>query len=197
VATGIAAAEPAPAPAPVKRVLLLHQELGSRPFRTRFNAIFVDAIRAESAVPVDIYEETIEPERFGTGDQPRLITSYLKEKYASRGIDALVVVGSRALEFARANRAIFGSPAIVAYVPRSGAFAAPGDDVTGLQGGGWIGGNIDLALTLRPTTRRLVVIDGSRNNNGEIRAQIERQVSARKGLEVSYLRDLPLDTLLE
>ena len=195
LATGIAAAEPAPAP--VKRVLLLHQELGSRPFRTRFNATFVDAIRAESAVPIDIYEETIEPERFGTGDQPRLITSYLKEKYASRGIDALVVVGPRALEFARANRAIFGSPAIVAYAPRPGEFAAAGDDVTGLQGGGWIGGNIDLALTLRPTTRRLVVIDGSRNNNGEIQAQIERQVSARKGLEVSYLRDLPLDQLLE
>src|SRR5215203_3004021 len=27
-------------PAPVKRVLLLHQELGSRPFRARFNATF-------------------------------------------------------------------------------------------------------------------------------------------------------------
>ena len=91
VATGIAAAEPAPAP--VKRVLLLHQELGSRPFRARFNAAFVDAIRAESAVPVDIYEETIEPERFGTADQPRLISSYLKEKYAGRPIDVLAVVG--------------------------------------------------------------------------------------------------------
>src|SRR6188768_2550298 len=142
VATGIAAAAAEPAPAPVKRVLLLHQELGSRPFRTRFNATFVDALRAESAVPVDIYEETIEPERFGTGDQPRLITSYLKEKYASRAIDVLVVVGPRALEFARANRAIFGSPAIVAYAPRPGEFAAAGDHVTGLQGGGWIRGNI-------------------------------------------------------
>src|SRR5262245_3090806 len=73
-------------PAPVKRVLLFHQELGSRPFRARFNATFVDAIRTDSAAPVDIYEEAIEPERFGTGDQPRLITSYLKDKYASRPI---------------------------------------------------------------------------------------------------------------
>ena len=54
-------------PAPVKRVLLFHQELGSRPFRARFNATFVDAIRAGSSAPVDIYEEAIEPERFGTG----------------------------------------------------------------------------------------------------------------------------------
>ena len=186
-----------PAPAPVKRVLLLHQELGSRPFRARFNATFVDSIRAESAVPVDIYEETIEPERFGTADQPRLITSYLKEKYAGRPIDVLAVVGPRALDFARANRAIFGSPAIVGYAPRPGEFATAGDNVTGLQGGGWIRGNIDLALTLRPMTRRLVVIDGSINNSGEIQAQIERQVTARNGLEVSYLRDLPLDKLLE
>ena len=161
----------------MKRVLLLHQELGSRPFRARFNATFVDAIRSESAVPVDIYEEAIEPERFGTGDQPRLITSYLKDKYASRPIDVLVVVGSRALEFARANRAIFGNPAIVAFVPKPGEFAAAEDNVTGLQGGGWIQGTLDLALTLRPMTRRVVVIDGSRNNNGEIQAQIERQLS--------------------
>ena len=190
--TGIAAAEPPP----VKRVLLLHQELGSRPFRARFNATFVDTIRGESAVPVDIYEEAIEPERFGTGDQPRLITTYLKDKYAGRPIDVLVVVGSTALEFARANRAIFGNPVIIAFVTKPGEFAVQ-DNVTGLQGGGWIQGTLDLALTLRPLTRRVVVIDGSRNNNGEIQALIERQLSTRRGLELAYLRDLPLDKLLE
>ena len=180
----------------MKRVLLLHQELGSRPFRARFNATFVDTMRSESAVPVDIYEEAIEPERFGTGDQPLLITTYLKDKYATHPIDVLVVVGTRALEFARGNREIFGSPAIVAYTPKPGEVAAAEDNVTGLQGGGWIRGNLDLALTLRPMTRRLVVIDGSRNNNGEIQAQIERQVSTRSGLEMVYLRDLPLEELL-
>ena len=190
--TGIAAAEPPP----VKRVLLLHQELGSRPFRARFNATFVDTIRGESAVPVDIYEEAIEPERFGTGDQPRLITTYLKDKYAGHPIDVLVVVGNRALEFARANRAIFGNPVIIAFVTKPGEFAVQ-DNVTGLQGGGWIQGTLDLALTLRPLTRRVVVIDGSRSNNGEIQAVIERQLSTRRGLELAYLRDLPLDKLLE
>ena len=185
-------------PAPVKRVLLFHQELGSRPFRARFNATFVDAIRAGSPTPVDIYEEAIEPERFGTGDQPRLITSYLKDKYASRPIDVLVVVGTRALEFARANRVIFGNPAIVASVPGPGDIGAADDEnITGLHGGGWIRGTLDLALGLRPMTRRLVVIDGSRVNNGEIQTQIERQMKARVGLELAYLRDLPLDTLLE
>src|SRR5688572_15739114 len=78
--TSPAAAEPATP----RRVLLLHQELASRPFRARFNATFVEAIRSEYATPVDIYEEAIEPERFGNGDQPRLITSYLKDKYAHR-----------------------------------------------------------------------------------------------------------------
>ena len=185
-------------PPPVKRVLLFHQELGSRPFRARFNASFVDAIRAHSPVPVDIYEEAIEPERFGTGDQPRLITSYLKDKYASRPIDVLVVVGTRALEFARANRVIFGNPAIVASVPGPGDIGAADDgNITGLHGGGWIRGTLDLALGLRPMTRRLVVIDGSRRNNGEIQTQIERQMKARVGLELAYLRDLPLDALLE
>ena len=187
-----------PAPAAVKRVLLFHQELGSRPFRARFNVTFVDAIRADSAIPVDIYEEAIEPERFGTGDQPRLITSYLKDKYASRPIDVLVVVGTRALEFARANRVIFGNPAIVASVPGPGVIGAADDEnITGLHGGGWISGTVDLALGLRPNTRRLVVIDGSRTNNGEIQTEVERQMKARVGLELEYLRDLPLDALME
>ena len=108
----------------------------------------------------------------------------------------MVVIGVRALEYARENRAIFGNPAIVASVPRP--LQATGDDgVTGIHGGGWIRGNLDLALALRPMTRRLVVVDGTRNNNGELQAQIERQVSARDGLQLAYLRDLPLDTLLE
>jgi PAS domain S-box-containing protein len=198
VAVCAAPARAAAAPAPVKRVLLLHQELSSRPFRARFNATFVDALRADSAAPVDIYEEAIEPERFGTGDQPRLITSYLKDKYAGRPIDVLVVIGSRALEFARANRVIFGNPAIVASVPGPGDIGAADDEnITGLHGGGWIRGTLDLALGLRPMTRRLVVVDGSRTNTGEIQAQIERQMKARAALELTYLRDLPLDTLLE
>ena len=153
-------------------------------------------MRSESATPVDIYEEAIEPERFGIGDQPRLITTYLKDKYASHPIDVLVVVGIRALEFARANRTIFGDPAIVASVTKPGAFDTREPRVTGLQGGGWIHGTLDLALALRPMTRRLVVIDGSRNNNGDIQTQIERQVSTRAGLQLAYLRDLPLDKLL-
>jgi PAS domain S-box-containing protein len=158
----------------------------------------VDAIRADSTVPVDISEEAIEPERFGTGDQPGLITSYLKDKYASRPVDVLVVVGTRALEFARANRAIFGNPAIVASVPGPADIgAADKGNITGLHGGGWIRGTLDLALALRPMTRRLVVVDGSRGNTGDIQVQIERQLAARGGLELAYLRDLPLDTLLE
>ena len=127
--TSLAAAEPGTP----RRVLLLHQELASRPFRARFNATFVEAIRSEYATPVDIYEEAIEPERFGSGDQPGLITSYLKDKYAHRPIDVLVVVGVRALEFARANRAIFGDPAIVAAVPKPGELGPDDDHITGLH----------------------------------------------------------------
>jgi PAS domain S-box-containing protein len=181
-------------PPQVKRVLLLHQELASRPFRARFNATFVDALRAGDTHPVDIFEEAIEPERFGTGDQPQLITSYLKDKYAQRNIDVLVVVGIRALEYAHANRAIFGNPAIVAVVPRPDQISAHRDEVTGLYGG-WIDGTLDLALALRPGTERVFVIDGSRNNNGDLQAEIERRLNGRR-LGIGYLRDLPLDELL-
>src|SRR5215218_2522703 len=85
----------------MKRVLILHQELVSRPFRAKFSAAFVQAMRDAQAAPVDIYEEALETERFPRADQQRLFTDYLQKKYADRPMDVLVVVGIKALSFAR------------------------------------------------------------------------------------------------
>jgi PAS domain S-box-containing protein len=183
-------------PPAMKRVLILHQELPSRPFRAKFNAAFVEAIRADAAFPVDVYEEAIESERFSSAGDTRLIADYLSSKFADHPIDVIVVVGVRALTFARQHRAMFGSPAVVAVVSPLGYFENADDYVTGLQGGVWTEGTVDLALALRPDTRHVFVVDGTHNNNGELQAEIERQFSHRRGLELVYLRDLALTDLL-
>src|SRR5688500_10414191 len=78
-ATGLA--QPSDQPA-LKRILVLHQELASRPFRARFNAAFVDAIRS-GGDPIDIFEEAIETERFPGAEQLRIVTNYFQNKYAN------------------------------------------------------------------------------------------------------------------
>jgi PAS domain S-box-containing protein len=193
----VATQSPAPFESPtMKRVLILHQELPSRPFRARFNAAFVEAMRADAALPLDIYEEALESDRLSSAEDTRLITDYLRNKFADRQIDVIVVVGVRALTFARQHRAMFGSPAIVAVVSPLDYFNNADAYVTGLQGGLWAEGTVDLALALRPDTRHVFVVDGTHNNNGELQAEIERQFKHRRDLELVYLRDLALTELL-
>ena len=193
IATGAPASSDTPT---IKRVLILHQELASRPFRAKFNAAFVDAIRAGESLPIDIYEEAIESDRFASTTEMQLIAEYLKTKFAQRQIDVIVVVGVRALRFAQQYRAMFGSPAIVAVVSPVGYFDRAEDYVTGLQGGLWSEGTVDLALALRPDIRHVLVVDGTHNSNGELQLEIERQFKHRRGLELIYLRDLTLTDLL-
>ena len=165
----------------------------SRPFRARFYAAFIEAIQQRNAASVDIFEEVLETERFPGDHQRRLMMDYLKSKYAGRRMDVIVVVGTKALAFAREHRGLFGNPPIVAAVGSAGQVAWTRDDVTGLEGGSWIEGTIQLALALRPETRHVVVVDGTLENDGAIQAEVERQLARHSGrLSLTYLRDLPL-----
>jgi PAS domain S-box-containing protein len=194
---GAAARVGAAEPPPLKRVLLLHQELTSRPFRARFNAIFIDALRATGGDAYDIYEEAIESDRFSGAEQMRLVTDYLRNKYAGRKIDVIVVVGGNALTFASTHREMFGNPAIVAAVFRDGLIADAGtDEITGLQGGKWMTGTIDLSVHLRPDTQRIFVVNGTRNGGRDVEAEIARELQARRSaVELISLKDLPLSEL--
>ena len=176
-----------------KRILLLHQagELG--PSRGKFDVAFDEAIRSAGSNSVEVYEEAIDARRFPGADQLRVTREYLQHKYAGRHIDVIVAQGMGPLMFARDNRALFDNPPIVATVSSLGQIGGQNDYITGLQGGFWIKGTIDLATALRPDTRNVVVVDGARENNVDLRAEIERQLTKRHdGLSLEYLHDLPL-----
>jgi len=175
-----------------KRVLLLHQSGGTGTFRGLFDVAFVDAIRSGHPASIDLYEESIETTRFPGSEQSRIVKDYLKQKYADRQIDVLVAQGIDPFTFARENRALFGNPPIVTIVAPAGRLTS-NDNVTGLQGGYWIGGTIDLALALLPETKWIYVVDGARENSNHLQGEFERQLHARQpGLGLVYLRDLPL-----
>jgi PAS domain S-box-containing protein len=175
-----------------KRILLLHQASDPGALRGKFNIAFDAAIRSANPNPVEIYEEAIDLQRFHGANQSRLVREYLKLKYAGRNLDVIVTQGMGPLAFARENRALFGNPPIVATLSPAGQIDA-NDHITGLQGGFWIKGTLDLAMALRPETRNVVVVDGAHDNTSELQTDIERQVHERgDGLALVYLRDLPL-----
>jgi len=175
-------------------VLLLRQAGESGVFRGKFDIAFDQAIRSGNANPIEVYEESIDAQRFPGANQSRVVKEYLKVKYAGRSIDVIVADGMSALLFARENRALFGDPPIVTRVTPSGQMS---ETITGLQGGYWVNGTVDLAVALLPDTRNVVVIDGALENNAALQAEIERQMKDRHdGLTLTYLRDLPLNEVL-
>ncbi len=181
------AQEPSP-----RRIVLLHEEVGSRTFRAKFNAAFIETLRSANTHTVDVYEEAIETSDSPIAGQLALTREYLMNKYADRKVDVLVVVSVKALAFARENRALFGNPAIVAAVSRRGQMAED-DNITGLEGARWIAETIDLALAFRPRTKQVVVIDGIADNKGDLQAETERYWSTKKGpFDLVYLRDLQI-----
>jgi PAS domain S-box-containing protein len=193
---GTSAAETSGTSPEAKGVLLLHEAGGPNIFRGRFNLAFVEAIRSGNADSILLYEEAIETQRFPGPKQLQITRDYLKQKYAGRRISVIVAQGLGTLEFARENRALFGNPPIVTIVSPSGLIA-PHDDITGLQGGFWIAGIVDLARALLPDTRHVFVIDGARENENALRAEIEKQLKVRTDVDLTYFHDLPLDDLVQ
>ena len=176
-----------------KRILVLHEgTVGFSPIRQEFAVAFIKAIRSAKMSPIEIYEETFDTISFPGPDHVRLARESLTNKYAGRKIDVIVTMGVLPLTLARQVRAALGNPAIVARLSQTGHIDAH-DNVTGLQGGFFINGTIDLALALRPDTQSIVVVDGSLRNTDDVESEVERQVRARGGrIGLVYLRDLPL-----
>ncbi len=184
-------------PAASKRVLLLHEWAVGEPLRVKFDAAFVEGLRASDTARVDLYEETVETLRFSGPYQTQLLQDYLKRKYAGLTMDVIVAQGLYPLNFARQNRALFGNPPIVAVASQAGQISLGTGDITGLQGGQFMTGTIELAQRLLPDTDSVYVVDGARENVEELQPEVERQVKElSRHVNLVYLRDLPLAELL-
>jgi PAS domain S-box-containing protein len=183
---------------PATRTVLLLQESSDvgGSVRARFDAAFAEALRADTSSPVELYEETVESERFPGADQARVFRSYLTKKYAGRKIDVIVAQGFGPLNFARQYRGLFGNPPIVTTVSAPGQLDS-NDNVIGLQGGFWVGDTISLAKQLLPETRSVYVIDGTNEDDSALEGTIRHQWRQRHSdLALVYLRNLTLTDLV-
>ena len=177
-------------------VLVLHQGAIGGPVPTRFEDAFMSVMGSPDSEQIELYDESFATSRFPGPEQPRLVLDFLRNRYAERNIDAIVTLGAPPLNLARQARKVLGNPPIVALVASTGEIDS-NDNITGLQGGLFINGTIDLALALRPETQSVLVVDGSLDNNGDIQVEVERQMNARRQrLGLVYLRDLPLSDVV-
>jgi signal transduction histidine kinase len=157
------------------------------------------ALNAPGTHPVELYLESLDTMRFpGAQIEPEML-ALLKKKYAKERVDAVIAVVPAGLAFAERHRDdIWPGAAIVFHSVAEnelrGRTLAP--RTTGIPARFDMAGTADLALRLRPSTRRLVVIGGSGDYDRYVLAIAREQLgSRRKDVDIEYWTDRRFDDL--
>jgi PAS domain S-box-containing protein len=181
-----------------KAVLLLHSLGHDAPGRFPFDTAFARAISETAHGSVELYVETLDPNRFG-GELLTRTREYLRVKYANKRIAAVAVVYDEALAFLLDEHDLLFPEVPIAVMLLQRPQALP-ERVAVMYAGNMIGESLSLALKLTPHARQIAIIDGAPPGGGgrnALNAEIQDQIEAmRLPLPVVYLRNLQLDDLL-
>jgi signal transduction histidine kinase len=151
--------------------------------------------RAEHGVPAELYAETLDMFRFPRTLLAEDVIALLRKKYHDLKVDVVVAAGSIAFDFAQRYRAeIWPGAAIVFHSVPAAALEKRGLDphTIGVPVRLEFGQTLDLALRLRPATRRVVVAGIAEPDKGHlsvVRTLLEHYAGK---LEIQYLVGLTL-----
>lgn len=155
-------------------------------------------MRESADQKIDLYVETIDPNRFRGDAQQQLIRRYLRDRYADQPVAVVAAVYDRALAFLLdAHDQLF--PGVPGVAVLSGQPQSLPAHVSVIWSGATFGESAPLALKLHPRTRQLALVDSALPGGGsdavydEARIQVERAAGSRTVIE---LRNLPLDELI-
>ena len=150
--------------------------------------------------PVDTFSESLDVMRFPQAQLEDEIVALLAKKYATMHVDAVVAAGPAALDFAEKHRSELWPDARILFqlIPLEKLRNRPlSPTTTGIPVQYDLAGTVELAIALRPTTRRLIVIYGSGDFDRAAahiaRTQLER-FSQR--LNTEYWTDASIDEFL-
>jgi signal transduction histidine kinase len=198
-----AQAGPAVAQAPAERpwrVVVLNDGDPTLPAFIAIDRGLRAVLSAPGKHPVDVFYETLDVLRFPEALFERELVAMLAKKYETSGVDAVVAIGISALRFAEKHRDRLWPEAPVLFSGVPPDFLRerrlpPG--ATGFSRAYDLAGAAEIALRLRPSTRRLVVISGTSEFDRTMahlaRTQLE-PYAERVALE--YWQDAPIGELL-
>src|SRR5262245_28642509 len=101
------AAQPLP-----RTILVLHQSIPYTEFFGKLFASFQSTLKAGSTIPITIYSESLGHRHFKGAEYDSLVYEFIKEKYRSRALSAIVAEGFDALQFAVRLRAEVENPTL-------------------------------------------------------------------------------------
>jgi len=186
----------------VRRVLILHSYNYTFPATTMASDGARNRLLEQSPQKVETDAEYLDLARFAEPGHEALMARFLRDRYANRRPDVVMVISGDALPFVTAHRDEFAPGVPVVFVgvsTESYAAAKPPPDMTGhvLDLSLILRETIALAERLQPEARHLFVIAGSGFIDRRWQPIARRVVEAReKRLEATYLFDLPYDELV-
>ena len=163
-----------------RNVLVLYSNNRLVPGNVAVDHGLVAAIKSSPDRPVQLFSEFLDRPEFSGPAYEATITTYLREKYASRPPDAIVAVSEEALDFLARNRLeLFpGVPLVHAVVSKAllRSYPALGADVVGVPLEYDFSGTIVQALRWHPAAHRLVVVTGASDRDREREARLRREI---------------------
>ena len=158
------------------------------------------SLTAPGRHPVDSFAEALDVLRFPGSQIENELVALFAKKYAAMHVDAVVTFGPGAFEFVERHRSRLWPEARILYMGVPIELVRDRQLVpttTGIPIQHDLGGMADLALRLRPVTRRLIVISGSGDFDRTMAALARKQLEPYASrLTVEYWTDASSDEFL-
>jgi signal transduction histidine kinase len=201
VASSVAPAQAPESEGASRRVVILN---ATDPYLPAFLAIdgaLRAGIRAGSKVPAELYAEALDMHRFPQTLIDQDLVALLRKKYRSMKVDVVVADALIALDFAQRHREEIWPGAAIVFnsVPTASLQEHRLDSrMIGIPVRLELGPTLDLALRLRPETRRIAVVSGTADPDRNILSLAQVRLAQYAGrLEVQYIVGLPVAQTVE
>ena len=179
-----------------KRVLVLYWHDRNYPLNAGFEESFQKALPAGA---FEYYPEYLESNRFPGETQSLALRDYLRQKYADRPLDVIVIVGYSTLDFVSKYRNdLFPMVPIVFVLPSrpNPELLAQRPDMTGLVTLHEFTRTLDLALRLHRDTEHVFVVSGDLEHDKRYETTARQELKSYESrLDITYLTDLTPEEL--
>ena len=183
-----------------RHVVMLFDERLEFPGLANLEAEFVRTLTSNSPDRIETYREPMDLSRFDSDKYRALLKDYLRAKFASKKIDVAVAFFGPALEFLLKNSDVIfpGTPIVFCGVDKGelGDRSLP-PHVRGVLLKREFAPTLELALSLHPDTKQVVVVAGTSEFDARLLNEARQQFKVYETrLTFTYLTTLPLQKLL-
>jgi formate hydrogenlyase transcriptional activator len=197
VCSGTLASEPKPA----KRILMLFSYQSVAHSLLEWDEGIRSVLQGTALEPMEFYTEYLDLARFPDKVYLQNLVNFLQTKYRGKKFDLLIPVGPLAFNFMldHSNTIFPGAPTVFCAALKDAVLASKRPkNFTGVAAWVDVAGTLDAALKIQPKAGRLAIVGGTSESDRAFQRIAQRAVSKYEGkLEITWLTDLPADTILE